>query len=50
MPLAKGGYFDNIYALGEMSTGALFTDLYMIGFSLADYSTEGWLVAEELAK
>lgn len=43
-----GDYFDNIYAVGEMSTGDLFSDYYMIGFSLSDYSTEGRLVAEEL--
>lgn len=45
---ADGSYFDNLYALGELSTGDLFCDYYMIGFSLADYSTEGRLVAEEL--
>ena len=44
----NGDYFDNIYAVGEMSTGDLFTDYYMIGFSLSDYSTEGRLVAEQL--
>lgn len=43
-----GNHFDNLYAVGEISTGALFSDLYMIGFSLADYSTEGRLVAEEI--
>ncbi|QJD73527.1 FAD-dependent oxidoreductase [Lactobacillus acetotolerans] len=45
---ADGSYFDNLYAVGEMSTGELFSDFYMIGFSLADYSTEGRLVAENL--
>ncbi|TSO26315.1 FAD-dependent oxidoreductase [Lactobacillus sp. LL6] len=43
-----GGYFTNVYAVGEMSTGNLFTDYYMIGFSLSDYSTEGRLLAESL--
>lgn len=43
-----GSYFDNLYAVGEMSTGELFSAYYMIGFSLGDYSTEGRLVAERL--
>ncbi len=44
-----GTYFDHLFAVGEMSTGALFTDYYMLGFSLAYYSTEGRLVAAQLS-
>lgn len=47
--LKKDGLpFNNLFAIGELSTGALFDDYYMIGFSLANYSTEGRLVAESL--
>lgn len=44
-----GSFFDNLYALGEMSTNELFSDFYIAGFSLANYSTEARLVAERLA-
>lgn len=44
-----GSHFDNVYAIGEVSTGDLFSEYYMGGFSLAYYSTEGRLVAEEIA-
>lgn len=42
--------FNNVFAVGETSTGDLFSEYYMGGFSLAYYSTEGRLVAEYLAK
>lgn len=46
----NGDYFDNLYALGEMSTSELFSDFYIAGFSLANYSTEARLTAEKMAK
>lgn len=45
-----GSYFDNLYALGEMSTSELFSDFYIAGFSLANYFTEAKLLAEKLDK
>lgn len=44
-----GTYFDNLYAIGEMSTSRLFSEHYMIGFSLADYITEARLLADKLS-
>lgn len=43
-------HVENLYAVGEMSTSDLFTEYYMGGFSFATYTTEGRLLAEELAK
>lgn len=43
-----GSTFDNLYAVGEMSTSDLFTEYYMAGFSFATYTTEGRLLADEL--
>lgn len=45
-----GSHFDNVFAVGETSTGDLFSEYYMGGFSLAYYSTEGRLVAEFISK
>lgn len=45
-----GSHFQNLFAVGEVSTGDLFTEYYLGGFSLSYYSTEGRLVAEYLAK
>lgn len=45
-----GRDFDNLYAVGEMSTSDLFSEYYMGGFSFATYTTEGRLLAEQLVK
>lgn len=45
-----GTHFENVFAVGEVSTGDLFSEYYMGGFSLAYYSTEGRLVAEYLSR
>lgn len=42
--------FDNLYAVGEMSTSDLFSEYYMGGFSYATYTTEARLLADELVK
>ncbi len=44
-----GTYFPNLYAVGEISTGQLFSEYYMGGFSLSYYMTEGNLVAQDIA-
>lgn len=45
-----GRDFDNLYAVGEMSTSDLFSEYYMGGFSFATYTTEGRLLADHLVK
>lgn len=47
---ADGKDFANLYAVGEMSTSDLFSEYYMGGFSYATYTTEGRLLADQLAK
>ncbi len=44
-----GSTIDNLYAVGELSTGELFGIYYMGGFSLSYYATEGRLVSEDIA-
>lgn len=46
---ADGTVFENLYAAGETSTGQLFGEFYMGGFSHGYYETEGYLIGMELA-